>query len=111
MEKCNFPGNTNLQKKMRLKELIYQAGNLKRSAYLQEAEITRLIKTEEKVTSKILRVNLKEALQENPDHNILLEEDDYVFIRQIPNGMLIKQSPLQEKLNSQAYIHFIKGNA
>ena len=36
------PGKYTLVEKMRVKDLIYKAGNLKRSAYLEEAEITRL---------------------------------------------------------------------
>ena len=39
------PGKYRLVEKMRVRDLVFQAGNLKRSAYLQEAEITRLIKT------------------------------------------------------------------
>jgi protein involved in polysaccharide export with SLBB domain len=38
------PGKYPLVEKMRVKDLIYKAGNLKRSAYLESAEITRFIK-------------------------------------------------------------------
>ncbi len=86
----NKPGKYLLLANMRLKDLIYQAGNLKRSAYLQEAELTRLIKKEKEVTSKILHINLHEALKENPEHNIVLEEDDQLFIRQIPKWYVDK---------------------
>lgn len=83
-------GKYRLLENMRVKDLIYDAGNLKRSAYLQEAEITRLIKTEIGVRSKIININLGEALKENPEHNILLEEDDYLFVRQIPEWYIDK---------------------
>jgi protein involved in polysaccharide export with SLBB domain len=75
---------------MRVKDLIYQAGNLKRSAYLQEAEITRLVKTEKAVSSKLIYIDLDEALKENPQHNIRLEEDDHLFVRQIPKWYVDK---------------------
>lgn len=104
-----FPGKYRLTEKMRLKELIYQAGNLKRSAYLQEAEITRLIKTEEKVTPQILKINLKEALRENPEHNILLEEDDYVFVRQIPKWYVDKTVTVTGEVKFPGIYTFYKG--
>ena len=78
------PGKYRLFENMRVRDLIYDAGNLKRSAYLREAEITRLMKTEKGVLSKVININLGEALKENPEHNILLAEDDYLFVRQIP---------------------------
>lgn len=104
-----FPGKYRLTEKMRLKELIYQAGNLKRSAYLQEAEITRLLKTEEKITSQILKVNLKEALKDNPEHNILLEEDDYVFIRQIPKWHVDRTITVTGEVKFPGVYSFYKG--
>ncbi len=34
--------------------------------------------------------NLGEALKENPEHNIRLKEDDYLFVRQIPEWYMDK---------------------
>ncbi|MDI6754964.1 MAG: SLBB domain-containing protein [Thermodesulfobacteriota bacterium] len=103
------PGKYRLMEKMRIKDLIYQAGNLKRSAYLQEAEIARLIKTEKEVISKILNINLNEALKDNPQHNILLEEDDYLFVRQIPKWYVDKTIFVKGEVKFPGTYTFHKG--
>ncbi len=103
------PGKYRLAEKMRVKDLIYKAGNLKRSAYLQEAEITRLIKTEKEVISKILNINLNEALKDNPQHNILLEEDDYLFVRQIPKWYVDKTISVTGEVKFPGTYAFHKG--
>jgi len=103
------PGKYRLVEKMRVKDLIYQAGNLKRSAYLQEAEITRLMKTEKEVTSKLLNINLQEALKENPEHNILLQEDDHLFVRQIPKWYVDKTVSITGEVKFPGVYTFSKG--
>ena len=102
------PGKYRLVEKMRVKDLIYQAGNLKRSAYLQEAEITRLVKTEKAVSSKIIHIDLDEALKENPQHNILLEEDDILFVRQIPKWYVDKTISVTGEVRVSRRLHFPK---
>jgi protein involved in polysaccharide export with SLBB domain len=103
------PGKYRLMEKMRIKDLIYQAGNLKRSAYLQEAEITRLIKTEKEVISKIINIDLNEALQENLEHNILLQEDDRLFVRQIPKWYVDKTISMTGEVKFPGVYTFSKG--
>jgi len=103
------PGKYRLVEKMRVRDLIYQAGNLKRSAYLQEAEITRLIKTEKEVTSKLLNINLNEVLRENPEHNILLQEDDHLFVRQIPKWYVDKTVSITGEVKFPGVYTFSKG--
>jgi len=103
------PGKYRLMEKMRIKDLIYQSGNLKRSAYLPEAEITRLVKTEKEVISKILNIDLSEALKDNPAHNILLEEDDYLFVRQIPKWYVDKKISVTGEVKFPGTYTFHKG--
>ena len=103
------PGKYRLVEKMRVRDLIFQAGNLKRSAYLQEAEITRLIKTSSEVVPRILKINLQEALRENPDHNPVLEEDDHLFVRQIPKWYLDKKVNLSGEVKFPGVYTFHKG--
>jgi protein involved in polysaccharide export with SLBB domain len=103
------PGKYRLLENMKVKDLIYDAGNLKRSAYLPEAEITRLIKTEEGVESKVLTINLGKALDENPVHNIPLKEDDYVFVRQIPEWYTDKTVSLEGEVVFPGVYSFSKG--
>jgi len=104
------PGKYRLVEKMKVKDLIYQAGNLKRSSYLQEAEITRLVKTGKAVTSKIINIDLNEALKENSQHNILLEEDDVLFVRQIPKWYLDKTISVTGEIRFPGTYTFQKGD-
>ena len=103
------PGKYRLLKNMRVKDLIYKAGNVKRSAYLPEAEITRLIKTEKGVLSKMININLGEALKENDKYNILLKEDDYVVVRQIPQWYTEKTCTIQGEVNFPGEYSIFKG--
>ena len=103
------PGKYRLVENMQVKDLIYDAGNLRRSAYLPEAEITRLIRTEEGVTSKIININLAEALKENPEHNIPLKEDDYLFVRQIPEWYTDKTVTLEGEVRFPGVYSCSKG--
>jgi len=81
------PGTYRLYDNMRLRDLVLEAGNVKNTAYQGNAEITRLKRTKERVSSFSINVNLQEALKENPHDNILLEPYDEVQIRKIPNWM------------------------
>ena len=103
------PGKYRLVENMRVKELIYNAGNLKRSAYVSEAEITRLIKTEKGVTSKVININLGEALRENPENNIPLKEDDYLLVRQVPGWYIEKTVTLEGEVKFLGVYSFSKG--
>jgi len=103
------PGKYRLLDNMKVKDLIYDAGNLKRSAYLPEAEITRLIKTEKGVQSEILTINLGEALGENPEHNLPLKEDDYVFVRKIPEWYTDKTVSVNGEVKFPGEYSFSKG--
>jgi protein involved in polysaccharide export with SLBB domain len=103
------PGKYRLAEKMRVKDLIYKAGNLKRSAHLEDAEITRLNKTGKEVSSKIINVLLHEAMKENPEHNLLLEEDDHLFVRQIPKWAMDKVVSINGEVRFPGLYTFSKG--
>ena len=76
------PGKYVLEDSLRLSDLILKAGNLTRSAYLLSAEVA---KVDPKKPAKFVRVNLQKLLNDHdPSQDILLEEDDQVFIRKIP---------------------------
>jgi protein involved in polysaccharide export with SLBB domain len=79
------PGEYRLLENMRLRDLVYDAGNLKNTAFLDNVEITRIKISGAEVTSQPINVNLKEALAGNPEHNILLQPFDTVQVRRIPN--------------------------
>ena len=77
------PGMYPWQNKMRVSDLILQAGSVTRSAFILTAELARIDPLK---AAKIININLHEILN-NPlsEQNVLLEEDDVVFIRKIPN--------------------------
>ena len=106
----NKPGKYPFIENMRVKDLVHQAGNLKRSAYLPEAEITRLTKGEREVVSKNIYINLHEAAKENPVHNILLEEDDSLFVRQVPKWYLDKKVSITGEVRFPGAYTFQKGD-
>ncbi len=73
---------------MTVRDLISMAGGLKYYAYDKEAELTRIHLTSEgPVTEKII-INLKKALSGDPASNIPLQENDYLFVRAIPEWRL-----------------------
>jgi len=81
-------GEYGFRKGMSVMDLVSMAGGLKYYAYDNEAELTRLTITEKgPQTSKII-VNLAKAMQGEAAANIPLEENDYLFIRTVPEWKL-----------------------
>ncbi len=84
------PGTYDLADNMHLEDLILKAGNLTRKAYTLEAEVA---KVDPGQPTRFQKVSLQEQLGGNGHSNPLLEEDDQVFIRQIPEwqvGLLVQ---------------------
>ncbi len=79
------PGEYRFFSNMRIRDLLTFAGNTKLTAYLADAELTRLKRTETSVSSYPISINLAEALKGNPQHNIPLESHDELTVRKIPN--------------------------
>jgi protein involved in polysaccharide export with SLBB domain len=78
------PGQKRFFANMTVRDLLMQGGNVKMDAYLKSAEITRLKRTGDTVSSSSLRVDLGKALQGGPE-NIKLEPFDELSVRRIPN--------------------------
>ncbi len=76
------PGTYEFEENLHVKDLIDKAGNLTRSAYLLECEVAKI---DPKMPTKFIKINLQKII-DNPEseENLLLEEDDRVFIRRIP---------------------------
>lgn len=79
------PGEYQYTDGMKVKDLIFKGGNILESAYIEEAEISSLI-TEGRKISKVERItiNLRKALAEDPENNILLRPNDRLFVKRIP---------------------------
>ena len=78
------PGAYRLFEGMTVRDLLMYAGNVKLTAYMKNAEITRLKRSGETVSSYSLNVNLAEALKGGGD-NLKLESFDELNVRRIPN--------------------------
>lgn len=77
-----YPGQYKLAENLHVLDLILKAGNLTRSAYVLECEVAKIDPQKPTIFKKI---NLQHLIT-NPEseENIILEEDDRLFIRQIP---------------------------
>jgi|GEM_PF-1684340 protein involved in polysaccharide export with SLBB domain len=72
-----------LVKNMRVSDLIYQAGGVKASAYLEKAELAR---TDNKQQIVFYSLDLRKILtQKDENEDLLLKKGDYLFIRRIPD--------------------------
>jgi protein involved in polysaccharide export with SLBB domain len=82
------PGDT------RLADVLHRSGGLLYYAS-PEAEITRVMATPEGPMTERIRVNLKKAMAGDPAHNLLLQMNDYIFVRAVPNWKLYRQVQLK----------------
>ena len=78
------PGEYRLYKGMTIKDLIFLAGNLTNTAYMDHAELTRIIQSPTGTDTIKLIFSPQRALEGDPQDNIVLQEDDHVQIREIP---------------------------
>lgn len=86
----NRPGEYEYRPNMKLSDIIKLAGGIKRYALAEKAELTRVTPTPEgPVTEKII-VNLEKALDMDPEYDIPLQEDDYLFVRTVPEWELYR---------------------
>src|SRR3989337_1601194 len=84
------PGTYGYRTGMTLKDLLIYSGELLRYANSEEAELTRIsISIEGPKTERII-VKLKEALEGDSRYNIPLKEDDYLFVRTVPEWELYR---------------------
>ncbi|MCR4438658.1 MAG: SLBB domain-containing protein [bacterium] len=80
------PGQYLLEDNMHLSDLILKAGNVTRSADLLEAEVAKI---DPKQPPTYIKVNLRRLLLEgDTSQDLLLEEDDHVFVREIPKWLV-----------------------
>lgn len=78
------PGTYRLYRGMRLKDLVFQAGNLSSRAYMGAGTLSRVVPGKDRTDIVNLEFSLKEAMEGAPEHNLLLAPDDTVHIREIP---------------------------
>ncbi len=81
----NNPGELAFAVGMTIKDLVFAAGGLKESAYLDEAELaSAVIKGGKSYMVNYQKIDLRKALAGDPSQNIILNPYDSLFIKKIP---------------------------
>lgn len=84
--KVKYPGVYPLVKNGRVSNLLTAAGGILESAFLQRAELTRLVSEQSSTNIKHLHLNLSKAVVErNSDDNVALQSKDRLNVLAIPN--------------------------
>jgi polysaccharide export outer membrane protein len=78
------PGVYRLYEGMTIKDLIFQAGNVTRNAYMEKADLTRIIPSSTGTDILKLSFSPQRALEGTAEDNPVLQENDEIFIREIP---------------------------
>jgi polysaccharide biosynthesis/export protein len=79
---------------MTVKDLISMAGGLKYYAYDKEAELTRVTVTNDGPKTEKISINLEKAISGDARSNISLKEDDYLFVRAVPEWRLYRTAEI-----------------
>ena len=78
------PGMFRLYKGMTIKDLIFAAGNTTRNAYLEKGELTRVVTGKSGTDNIKISFSPEKAINGNSEDNLALQQDDQVYIREIP---------------------------
>ncbi|MBI2375333.1 MAG: SLBB domain-containing protein [Deltaproteobacteria bacterium] len=81
----NRPGSYEFRDGMTLSDLLKLAGGLKRYAYRETGELTRIRLTQDGPVTERLIVNPGRALRGDAEFDFPLREDDFLHVRQIPD--------------------------
>jgi len=82
--KVNVPGDYPLEPDMRVADLVRAGGGLADAAYAGEAELTRYVVTPDGTRhTRIMDVDLGQALKGNPEANLRLEPYDVLSVREV----------------------------
>jgi protein involved in polysaccharide export with SLBB domain len=84
------PGEYKLRENMRISHLVNLAGGLKYFAS-EWGELTRVKVTQKGPVTEQIPINLFKALERDPSHDIPLLENDYLFVRTVPDWQLYRQ--------------------
>jgi len=82
----NRPGEYEYASNWRVNDLVFAAGNLLESAYLDEAELSSgVVDGGKSYEIKYRRINLGKAMEGDPAHNVQLKPHDTLFVKRIPD--------------------------
>lgn len=94
---------------MTVKELISMAGGLKYYAYDKEAELTRVTVTGSGPKTEKIIINLEKAISGDVNSNIGLKEDDYLFVRAVPEWRLYRTASITGEVRFPGTFTIVKG--
>lgn len=75
------PGEYDFFHGMSVRDLVTAAGSTKRNAFLEQAELSRIIIKSDKAEAVRISLNLGKALAGDPNHNLQLQSDDVLIVR------------------------------
>ncbi len=75
------PGSYDYFPGMSVRDLVTAAGSAKRNAFLDQAELSRIMISGDKAQSSRVQLDLGRALAGDPVHNLLLQSDDVLIVR------------------------------
>jgi protein involved in polysaccharide export with SLBB domain len=96
------PGTYRLYDGMRIKDLVFKAGNLREVAHQEVATLTRVEVAGERTDTRRLDFSLRGAMVGNSEDNLLLRKNDTIHVREIPKYTRI----LEQKVNMQGEFLF-----
>ena len=102
------PGTYQIPEKgFRVKDVILQAGGLARDAFLDKAELYRINKTTR--SKSLLCFNLQKALANDPEHNLLLKDQDEIIIHSIKEYIPAQNATIYGEVNKPGTYPYVKG--
>jgi len=94
---------------MTVKDLISLSGGLKYYAYSKEAELTRIHVTDSGPKAEKIIFSLEKALTGDPENNLPLKENDYLFVRTVPEWKLYETVIISGEVNFPGMYTIKKG--
>ena len=85
-----MPGSYAFAPDMRVSDLVHMALGLRRFAFTDNAELTRVDITDKGPRIVRIPINLNKALAGNPANDVTLREDDYLFVKSVPDWRLYR---------------------
>jgi protein involved in polysaccharide export with SLBB domain len=90
----NKPGEFDFRPNMKLSDLLKLAGGLRKFAFGSKAELTRVTPMPTGPMTEQIKVNPEAALGGDSDSDLTLQQDDYLFVRAVPDWQLYRKVSL-----------------
>jgi protein involved in polysaccharide export with SLBB domain len=104
------PGTYQFTENMTVRDLVFKAGNVLDSTYLDEAEITSVIIVDGKLGQvKHKTINLRKALEGDVTHNVTLAPNDRLLVKQIADYQNVRFVTLSGQISFPGKYPFRKG--